>query len=403
MDGSQFTTRAELSAATARDGGPGGREPTFLERLCRPSISVAGRVVSTFQICGLAGFVLAVASALGMASRFGLSRALLGALAIAAALTFFAVVLVARAIRGEEQLVYYHHLFSVLTVSALILACLGQPLLRYLDAVALSLGVFLACGRVGCLMVGCCHGRPHRRGLRYQAAHAEAGFATALVGVPLLPVQAIESLAVAASTVLVAAWSLWGGRPPGAVLAGELAAYAGLRFFLEFARGDDGRAEWGGLSEAQWTSLLLASAVAGAERAGCLPAGWGATAVAVTLGLATLAVAGHRRRHLARYRIRQPSHLAEIAGALAGGAARGSSEGGQGAVSVHVTSLGVRVSSQTVSGPGVTYQIVTLSGVNGDGARALAALIQSLLPARARTELIERRPGVFHLLLATST
>ena len=30
----------------------------------------------------------------------------------------------------------------------------------YLDATALGLGAFLACGRVGCTLAGCCHGRP---------------------------------------------------------------------------------------------------------------------------------------------------------------------------------------------------------------------------------------------------
>ena len=40
-------------------------------------------------------------------------------------------------------------------VSAAVLSALDLPVLPYLDLNALWLGVFLTCGRCGCLMVGC--------------------------------------------------------------------------------------------------------------------------------------------------------------------------------------------------------------------------------------------------------
>ena len=132
------------------------------EGALRPTVTIAGRTISTFQLCGLAGFGAAVAAAFPLGARLGLSLALLAVLAAAAAGTFLVVVLVTRAILGEERLVYYHHELAVLAVAALTLAALGRPVLVHLDVAIVALGVFLACGRIGCAMVGCCHGRPHR-------------------------------------------------------------------------------------------------------------------------------------------------------------------------------------------------------------------------------------------------
>jgi prolipoprotein diacylglyceryltransferase len=40
-----------------------------------------------------------------------------------------------------------------------------EPIIPYLDVTILVIGIFLVCGRIGCLMVGCCHGKPHRWGV----------------------------------------------------------------------------------------------------------------------------------------------------------------------------------------------------------------------------------------------
>src|SRR5207253_2733687 len=118
---------------------------------------------------------------------------------------------------------------------------------------------FLAFGRVGCTMVGCCHGRPGRIGLCYREEHADEGFPRYLVGVRLVPVQALESLGVAA-IVGVGVALVVAGSTSGTALAWYAAAYAVLRFFLEFLRGDAGRRYSWGFSEAQWTSLGVAIA-----------------------------------------------------------------------------------------------------------------------------------------------
>ena len=362
-----------------------------LELLSRPAVTVAGRAISSFQICGVVGFGAAVAAALALAARLGLSVALLVALAGAAVVTFLAVALVTRALAGEERLVYYHHELAVLAVTGATIAVLRRPVLAHLDVVVVALGVFLGCGRVGCWMVGCCHGRPHRLGLRYRAEHADRGFSRWLVGVPLLPVQAFESLAVLALTGRAAA-RLWAGdAPPGAVLASQLTGYALLRFLLELARGDGARASWAGVSEAQWISAALALAVAGAERAGWLPSSPFHLGLAAALVAALCALLIWRRRSGSPHRLLEPDHVAEVAQAVA-------DQRGPGAVRVYTTSLGVRIST---GGDGTDVRFYTLSGIGAAGASALASLILLLRPPAAgpvRRALIEARPGLFHLV-----
>src|SRR5947209_3943111 len=211
-----------------------------LDALARPEVVVLGRPRSAFKLCGYVGLACAVVLGLALAAQTGLRLWAAALLVPSSALTFLALALATKIIAGGERLVYYHQEVAVITVAGLLLWLLRQPVLPYLDATALSVGAFLSCGRVGCLMVGCCHGRPHRWGVRYGAGHAAAGFARYYVGVRLFPVQAVESLwalyVVAAGGVMVLS-----GRPAGSALAWYAVAYDAGRFCFEFMRGDPER------------------------------------------------------------------------------------------------------------------------------------------------------------------
>jgi hypothetical protein len=376
-----------------------GRWPSLrrrVERALRPSVTVAGRALSTFQICGVAGFAVAIAVGLVVGAHLGLSVGWIAALGGAAALSFFVVAIATRASLGVERLVFYRHEIVVLALVAVASAASGRRALVYLDVATIALGVFLAIGRIGCAMVGCCHGRPARLGLRYGDDHAAAGFAWWLVGVPLVPVQVIESAAVALLTGVAAVWLWSGGAAPGGVLARQLICYSLLRFALELARGDVERFAWLNLSEAQWTAVVLAAGVAAAERAGVLPASvWHPGAAAVLLGAAVLLILRHRRA-----RLLAPAHVAEIARAL-----RDERIGAPANVRVLATSLGVRLSTSALEdAPGERWHLYTLSGLDARGARSLASLILLLrLPAVAasQSELIEARSGMFHLIVTS--
>jgi hypothetical protein len=248
--------------------------------------------------------------------------------------------------------------------------------LRQLDATALGLGAFLACGRVGCTNAGCCHGRPaRRRGIRYGRRYVAEGFPAHLVGVALVPVQPIEAAAVAglvvAGSLVVAA-----GAAPGTGLVLYVTGYALLRFGLEWLRGDEGRRSAAGLSEAQWTSLALLAIVAALGLLGWVPGG----GVAELVGLLVCLGFGLARRPHAR--MSSPAHVREIAEALGHGG-------------VATTSQGLRLSGGEAGG--VAHY--TLSQVPPEAAATAAEVVRRLRHPGARSRLLPGRASVLHLVI----
>jgi hypothetical protein len=223
------------------------------------------------------------------------SATAMAVISLAAVATFFAVALAQLAITGRERLVYYHHEIAVLAVAGAVAAALQQPVLTHLDATAIGLGAFLAFGRAGCFLVGCCHGRPHRRGVRYEARHCHTGRSPALVGVRLFPLQLLEAALVALIVAAGASLAL-AGATPGSAFTWYVAMYAVVRFFLELARGDADRPYWRGFSQPQWLSLACAAAVAAAAAAGVVPwHPWDAAAALLVISACLIAL---RRRQL---------------------------------------------------------------------------------------------------------
>jgi hypothetical protein len=266
------------------------------------------RRLSAFRLCGVTGLVAACAVALGVCAGRGLSPAVEAALIATAVLVFATVGLVTKALTGRETLTYYHHEIAVLAAVALVAWALGAPVLGHLDATALGLGAFLALGRIGCALSGCCHGRRTTRGLRYGAGVAPDGLPAYLVGLTLVPVQLVESGLAAA---LVVAGASMAGTAPGAAFGLYVSGYAVARFGLETLRGDPVRRYAHGLSEAQWTSLAVVTAMAGLALAGTLPGrAEHLAAVALLAVWAPLAARRHPRDVL------DPRHVRELARAL---------------------------------------------------------------------------------------
>src|SRR5712692_6791297 len=137
-----------------------------------PEIRFAGRAFSAFQVCGYTGLLLGFVQSMILIRRLGLSQLVLLGITVVVILTFYALVMATKILTGEEQIIYYHHEIAVMAMIALFLRLTHQPVLHYLDVAILGIGLSLACGRVGCLMVGCCHGRPDSRGVRYGLDHA---------------------------------------------------------------------------------------------------------------------------------------------------------------------------------------------------------------------------------------
>jgi hypothetical protein len=351
-----------------------------------------------FQVCGYTGLAVAVALAMGLTAARDRSLLVMTAIVAVAVATFFALAMLAKIVSGLESLTYYHHQLAVLGTTTLLLWATGQPILPYLDATIFGVGGFLVFGRIGCLMVGCCHGRPASWGVRYREAHAAAGFPAHLVGARLLPVQLLESawtlIVVSVGVDLVLA-----GSAPGTALQWYLVAYAAGRFCLEFARGDAGRPYLLGFSEAQWTSLATVVAVTAAEAAGLLPGlAWPAAAVAAALAVAMAVITVRRRRaQVPRHRLLHARHVDEIAQALAAppGSAR--------VPDVRTTSCGIRVSAgEAHPAEGIVGHYALSSagdGMDAATARRLAGLIVLLRHPGSEHDVVEGQHGVFHVLI----
>ena len=129
------------------------------------------------------------------------------------------------------------------------------PVWHMADFAIPALAIGHALGRMGCFLNGCCYGRP--------AGDAFCGIAYPPIcepgklfpGVPLYPVQLIESACLLVLW-LVLVWAYPRRRKDGAMFALYLVLYPPIRFALEYLRGDE-RQSWLALDVAQVTSIGL--------------------------------------------------------------------------------------------------------------------------------------------------
>jgi hypothetical protein len=356
----------------------------------RPRVPFAGRSVSAFHYCGGMGVLAAVAVAETLVVRRGGSPWIMGAIVLLSMFTFVTLVMAQKVVTGEERIIYYHQEIGVMVAAWLLLRILGEPPLLYLDATLLGIGAFDACGRVGCTMVGCCHGKPHRFGVLYRPEHADHGFARYYVGIRLFPVQLIESIFVAFAT-LSGAWLVWRGAPPGSGLAWYVVLYDSARFALEYLRGDAARPYYGGFSQAQWISAVLLLLVVLSEWRGLLPwHAWHAWIAAAMVGVMIVQAVARRFVHSERRRLLHPHHVREVAEALAATATQAGD-----VIPVAETSRGVLISA------GAQHYTLSSRGtpMSEEAAEVLASLVKLLEHISVRTELRKGGHGVYHLVI----
>jgi hypothetical protein len=218
--------------------------------------------------------------------------------------------------QGHEDLTLYHHILASLLCCGLGGWLWAGSAWVVLDICMLQVGAGAIFGRTGCLMSGCCHGRPTHRGIVYGKGHTRIGFPRPYVRVPLVPIQLgamLTHLAVVTATATVILLRL----PAGLAFTTGLLLYATARFVLEFARGDVARPYRLGLSEAQWTSILTWSVIAGGTFSlwPVFPGVLGGTAAVLVLGT-VLAVRAHRRNRNKKLQRMPPDWLSEFHGHL---------------------------------------------------------------------------------------
>jgi prolipoprotein diacylglyceryltransferase len=382
----------------------------FLDHIALTRIILFHKSWPAFQFSVFSGVLLSALFTAVLIAHLGLSLAVAAIIFLTGAIAFCGTTLLAKMVTGKEVYVCYHNGPAALAAVLMALWVLDAPVLPYFDVIVLALGLGQAVGRAGCLMVGCCHGRPHRWGICYGEAHAAEGFTPFYVGVRLFPIQAVESLSVAL-IVAVSTVLLLTRQPPGMVAVWYLASYAAVRFYLEFMRGDSARSHAFGFSEAQWTSFLLLLAITLLGVIGAFD-GWQwlllATAgVALTMGFVVL-----RRRSDGgtRYRLLHPWHVSEIAQAVgavykcnAPGCSGSQPACGAGDVRVSRTSRGILISGTrlySAAGPISVFAMSRCDKVmDRETASILARLILQLRHHAGSFELVQRHQCVFHLLL----
>lgn len=369
-----------------------------------PAVRIAGRSWPVYGLCVCggallaAGWMTALAAAAGMSPRRALLQALIGIMAA------LALAYATKAVTGGERFTFYHYQLVVLAAGGTAAAWMDRPALAGLDVLAVGLAVAHGVGRLGCLAAGCCHGRALPWGIRYGGAHAADGFPSRLVGVPLLPVQLLESLALGglavAGSVLVVANGA--ASRPGIALVLYVGGYGVVRFLLERWRGDR-RPSFGPFSEAQWTALFALAAVVVLGMAGVLPLQAEALAIGslVVVALVVLGVADHRREAGG---LLGGAHQTEVAAHLAS-LLRGERRpiDADDAIAVRTTTQELRLSTGLLLDGDEPRRLVSFSTpgapLPAPAARSLAALLLRQLGVRAGGELRCGAQGVWHLLV----
>lgn len=286
----------------------------LLDRLPRETFAVGAREVPAFRSFGVLGFHLALPVALLTGFRAGVTVLDTLAIAAAAGCSLFGWGLLRRAITGRETLVLLESVWAAFLAVAALRWSAGAPVLPGLDVLAVGVCAFLAVGRLGCLVSGCCHGVPAAVGVVYPPS---AGLPARLGGVRLFPLPLVESAALMG--IGTAGFALAGG-PAGTAAAWVLAAYATVRFGTEALRGDH-RPSIAGVTVARlmcvaqiafaaWLSAWSGAAWPDAGRPG---AAWTVRGSVVAGGvLAAAALAGALLAWRRRDPLAAPAHLDEI-------------------------------------------------------------------------------------------
>lgn len=153
--------------------------------------------------------------------------------------------------------VFYGGLLAAVAVCIYLLRKHRLPLWPSADLFAPGIALGYMIGRLGCLMAGCCFGKPTDVGwaVTFTDPVATQNVGTPL-GVPLHPTQLYESAAGFVILVVLLALERRGKPFAGRTFWTFVLLYSVSRFAIEFFRGDE-RGAIGMLSTSQFISVIL--------------------------------------------------------------------------------------------------------------------------------------------------
>ena len=132
------------------------------------------------------------------------------------------------------------------------------PLWPSCDLFAPGIALGYMVGRLGCLMAGCCYGKPTTVAWAITFTDPAANFNVGTpLNVPLHPTQLYESAAGLVILLALLAIERRANSYAGRTFWSFVGLYAVLRFVIEFYRGDDRGLVFGAISTSQFISLIL--------------------------------------------------------------------------------------------------------------------------------------------------
>ena len=154
--------------------------------------------------------------------------------------------------------VFYGGLILAVAVALWYLRRHRLPMWTTTDVFAPGIALGHVVGRLGCLMAGCCFGRPTTVPWAITLTNrlAAENVGTPL-NVPLHPTQLYEAGAELLILMLLLGTERKGRQFPGRTFWGYLLLYAVSRFVIEFFRGDARGMVFGVLSTSQFVSVVL--------------------------------------------------------------------------------------------------------------------------------------------------
>jgi len=154
--------------------------------------------------------------------------------------------------------VFYGGLIAAVTVALVYIWRHRMPMWTTTDVFAPGIALGHVVGRLGCLLAGCCFGRPTSVpwAISFHDPNAFATSGTPL-GVSLHPTQLYEAGAEALILVFLLAFERRGRPFPGRTFWSYMLLYGVSRFIIEFYRGDPRGTVFDALSTSQFVSVIL--------------------------------------------------------------------------------------------------------------------------------------------------
>ena len=218
------------------------------------------------------GLYAALGATLGVLLVATFNGGMTPAVVLVAASTILGAALWAQFIEGSPQLLRPYGYYGGLLGACIAIAFTPDPW-RMLAAYAVAAPLVQACGRLRCLVQGCCHGRRFDSELAIRYTHPRSRV-TRLSELANQPLHATQLYSIVGSVVSLAVLvRLWIVGAPLQWIAGLYFILAGLvRFVEEHFRGEPQTRIAGGLRIYQWLAIISVIAGAAMMAAGSTPA-----------------------------------------------------------------------------------------------------------------------------------